>query len=341
MNTHEFTILEYKAFTLKINIKIVSLLVIQLSIIFFSYHVISVQISENVHSDNKNISSVQQGISQVNESKFRQIEQFSSTFDKKIYDSQNLFLMFLSLNLLSFVGISIGMMYFMKTDTTRKLKTEKLAIVGTLAARINHDLRNPLSIIKNSNEILKIELENNENPKVQEILNRMERSILRMNHQIEDVLNFVRPSILEKNLYSLCMIIQDSIERLNIPDDIMIKLPTNDQKILCDNEKLEIVFVNLISNAIHALNNKGRIQIRIDNSNTEFVLVEIEDNGPGMDSVTRNQIFDPLFTTKSHGTGLGLPSCKSIIENHGGSISVTSDLGVGTTFKIKIPKNYE
>ncbi|RDJ32288.1 MAG: GHKL domain-containing protein [Crenarchaeota archaeon] len=326
---------------MKINIKIVSLLIIQLSIIFFSYQIISNHISENINSDNNNISSVPQGINQVNESKFRQIEQFSSAYHKKIYDSQNLFLMFLSLNLLSFAGITVGIMHFMKADTSKQLKTEKLAIVGTLAARINHDLRNPLSIIKNSNEILKIELENNENPKVQEILDRMERSILRMNHQIEDVLNFVRPSILEKNLYSLCMIIQDSIERLDIPDEIVIKLPTNDQKILCDNEKLEIVFVNMISNAIHALKNKGRIQIRIDDSKKDFVIVEIEDDGPGMDSVTKNQIFDPLFTTKSHGTGLGLPSCKSIIENHGGSISVSSELGVGTTFKIKLPKNHE
>ncbi|MGI0041250.1 MAG: ATP-binding protein, partial [Nitrosopumilaceae archaeon] len=108
-------------------------------------------------------------------------------------------------------------------------------------------------------------------------------------------------------------IIHLALERMIKPDTVKINLPRNDLIMPCDAEKLEIVFANLITNAIQAMDNKGEISIRIiDNQNQ--VLIEVEDTGPGISSEIMSKIFDPLFTTKQTGTGLGLVSCKSVIE---------------------------
>jgi len=96
----------------------------------------------------------------------------------------------------------------------------------------------------------------------------------------------------------------------------------------------------LILNAMQAMNNKGEIFIRAY-EDREFVNVEVEDNGPGIPEIIMPKIFDPLFTTRQVGTGLGLPSCKNIVEKHSGKISVKTKIGKGTTFIIKLPKNIE
>ena len=159
-----------------------------------------------------------------------------------------------------------------------------------------------------------------------------------MTHQIDEVLDYVTPKPLNLSDNSLTNIINLSLERMIRPDTVKINLPENDLVIRCDAEKLEIVFANLITNAIQAMNDKGEINIRIIDDQNE-ALIEVEDTGPGMTAEIMAKIFDPLFTTKQTGTGLGLVSCKSVIEHHGGIIHVKSEIGKGTTFTIKLPKS--
>ena len=324
-----------------IKLKISALLAVQVAVIFFSFQFISSELTNpiTVEQNQKNPSFIQQGLNQANTSNFSKTEQFTGlNYKTNSAQTENLFWIFLSLNLVSFGGIASAIVVSMQKETKQKVKTEKLAVVGELAARLNHDLRNPLSVIKNATFLLRHELSDLENERIENILEKMDNSINRMSHQVDDVLNFVRPVILDKKHHLLSTIIQDSIERLEIPEKITIKLPKDDCKILCDNEKLEIVFVNLLTNAIQALEGMGIITISFDDSKKNFVVIEISDNGPGMDSEILSQIFDPLFTTKQLGTGLGLPSCKSLIENQGGIISISSMEGIGTTVKIQIPK---
>lgn len=216
-------------------------------------------------------------------------------------------------------------------------KIKRLSAIGELSARIAHDLRNPLGVIKNSIEIMKIK-----NPamdeKSQNDLSRLDRAVTRMTHQIDEVLDYVTPKPLNLSENSLTNIINSALERMIKPDTVKINLPENDIIISCDAEKLEIVFANLITNAIQAMNNKGEITIRIIDDQKN-VLTEVEDTGSGMSTETMAKIFDPLFTTKQTGTGLGLVSCKSVIEHHGGSIGVKSEPGKGTIFIIKLPKS--
>lgn len=216
-----------------------------------------------------------------------------------------------------------------------EVKIKRLMAIGELAARVAHDLRNPLSVIKNTVQIMK--LRNKEDVKTNEYLEKLDRSVGRMTHQIDEVLDYVSPKSLNLQTHSLVKILNEVTSRITKSDTITINLPTNDIEVVCDSEKLEVVFVNLILNAIQAMENKGIISIRLAES-VDKIIIEIEDTGPGISEDTLSKIFEPLFTTRQVGTGLGLPSCKSVVERHGGTIDVKTAVGKGTTFIIQLPK---
>lgn len=228
-----------------------------------------------------------------------------------------------------------------KQKTEEVLRVEKLSAIGQLAARIAHDLRNPLTVIQNTSKIMRARLEEKLDDKSREQWARLDRAVYRMSHQLEDVMDYVRMPQLKKRGYSLSMVLMDVMERIEVPNSITIHPPINDHIIFCDPEKLEIVFVNLIVNAIQAIgDNKGDITIEIADAPTDngFVEIKVTDTGSGIPQDNIGKIFEPLFTTKQVGTGLGLSSCKNIIEQHGGTICVSSKVGIGTTFTIKLPK---
>lgn len=226
-----------------------------------------------------------------------------------------------------------------RQKTDELLKVERLSAIGQLSARIAHDLRNPLSVIQNTSKILRIRLENQLDNKSREQWSRLDRAVYRMSHQLEDVMDYVRLPRLEKKNYSLSMALQDAIERIDVPTNITIHPPLNDCTVFCDPEKMEIVFVNLLINAVQAIEGKeGTIKITINgDEKANLATITISDSGVGIPHDLLEKIFEPLFTTKQVGTGLGLSSCKSIVEQHGGSITASSTQGKGSTFTIKIP----
>jgi len=224
-----------------------------------------------------------------------------------------------------------------KLKTEQLLKTEKLTAVGELSARIAHDMRNPLSTIKNSLEIMKSN-QKNMDPKTKMHWDRIDRALLGMSHQVNDVLDYVKVAPVSKKREKLSFLLKESVEKVTIPKNIKVTLPKNDVAIPCDSERIEVVFVNLIMNAIQAMEfKKGEIIISITEESPNVVLITVKDNGPGIPQTLIHKIFDPMFTTRQIGTGLGLPSCKNIIEKHNGSLDVASTVGKGTTFLIRLP----
>ncbi|MGI0063401.1 MAG: sensor histidine kinase [Nitrosopumilaceae archaeon] len=220
----------------------------------------------------------------------------------------------------------------LKTDAL--IKSQKMAIIGELTSRLAHDLRNPLSVIKTAHGIMK------EKPKMDvkqrlEYNARIDRALLRIIHLVNDVLGFVRITDLDLNEASVRSLIDSSIDSIDVPKQIEIIKPTDDFKINCDFRKLEAVFANLLTNSIQAIEKEGKIELRL-RDNDDSIKLEIEDTGSGIPKSIMPKIFDPLFTTKSNGTGLGLAICKTIIEQHGGTITVKSN---PTTFTIILPKN--
>jgi two-component system sensor histidine kinase HydH len=173
-------------------------------------------------------------------------------------------------------------------------------------------------------------------PESEKDFDRIARSVSRMSHQLENVMDFVTSKGLEIDDKSLNEIIKNAIDRAIIPDSIKINLPSEDIMIKCDSEKLEIALDNILVNAKQAIDNSGTIDIR-SSQEANSTKIEIHDSGPGIPDDILPKIFEPLFTTKQEGTGLGLSSCKSIIEQHGGNISVKTEKGKGTTFVITLP----
>ena len=214
------------------------------------------------------------------------------------------------------------------------VKTERLSSIGDLASRLAHDLRNPLSVIKNSLEIMSVKLDPIMDEKTSLQMARVGRAVDRMTHQIDDVLDYVNVADLQLERHSLSTIVESSILNTNIPNYVKINPPKNSSTVVCDPYKLEIVFSNIINNSVQALDGEGEITISIEDNKSE-ARIQISDSGPGIPEDVLPKIFEPLFTTKQVGTGLGLASCRSIIEKHGGSVSVQNN---PTTFTISLPK---
>ncbi|HET8719373.1 MAG TPA: ATP-binding protein [Candidatus Nitrosotenuis sp.] len=215
------------------------------------------------------------------------------------------------------------------------MKKEKVLAIGELAARLAHDIRNPLSIIKNSMDML-IASNPDIDEKTSETYRRIQRAVERIAYQIDDVLNFVKPRIISLQNISLNKILRSITMRVKAPDTIRIILPENDIEVTVDVVNIEIVFVNLMTNAIQAMDGQGSITITAEQDD-ENTIIRVSDSGPGIPSDIIGNIFDPLFTTKQTGTGLGLVSCKTIVEQHGGTISASSSES-GATFTITIPR---
>ena len=131
--------------------------------------------------------------------------------------------------------------------------------------------------------------------------------------------------------------IHSSLEVIKIPDDVRVEISENHGFVSCDESKTKSVFTNVIYNAVQAVGDKGEINIGIDEEENDLI-ISIQDSGKGIPDENLEKIFEPLFTTKKGGTGLGLASCKRIIEQHGGSISIKTQPSI---FTIKLPKLLE
>jgi len=225
-----------------------------------------------------------------------------------------------------------------RIDTKIGEKSERLRAIGELAARLAHDLRNPLSVIKNTVEIMESKPVLHIEEKII-YYGRLRRAIDRISHQIEDVLDFVRPGKMNFEKCLLNDLVNLAIEKIVKPDGIKVVFPMNFVYCTCDQAKMEIVLANLIMNSIQAMNGIGTIQITLHDTPND-VVIQISDTGCGIPENVLPKIFEPLFTTKQSGTGLGLASCKKIVEQHHGLISATSKENQGTKFSIILPKQF-
>ncbi|SMH71724.1 ATP-binding protein [Candidatus Nitrosotalea okcheonensis] len=212
-------------------------------------------------------------------------------------------------------------------------KAKRLMTVGELSSKLTHDIRNPLGVILNAAELLRIRKQNMD-AKELSLINMINESASRISYQIQDVLNFVRSTDIKKESCSILQILNSCIGKIKLPDNIKLVLPKDDLTVDCDRIKLEIVFENIINNAIQAIDTtQGEITVAIRNESNNDV-IEISDSGNGISPEVLPQIFEPLFTTKRSGTGLGLPTCKNLVEQHGWTIEAK----LPSTFMIKIPR---
>ena len=226
------------------------------------------------------------------------------------------------------------------------IRSERLAAIGQLAGGVGHELRNPLGAIKNAayyvkGKVAKSELAHKE-PRVIEFLNIIDDEIDTSNQIINDLLGFSRvgkPSVLPTQIKN---VIEDALSPTTIPESIKLtkKLDTELPQIEINASQIHQVLVNMITNAVQAMAEGGKLTIAAREQES-FLEVEIADPGCGIPEEAVGIIFDPLFTTKAKGIGLGLAVCKTIIDRHEGKIEVKSQAGKGTTFTIRLPLKRE
>ena len=216
-----------------------------------------------------------------------------------------------------------------------KVRNERLTAIGELSASMAHDMKNPLAVLKTATDVLKRKFKG-QDEKTDKLFVNMDDGISRISHQIKDVLEYVRTTPMNLSKTSLIQMIDTAISSIQIPTNIKIVFPKQDIEIKCDKQKMEIVLINLILNAVQAIGEKSGQIIFSTQDDGDYYLIEIQNSGDSIPEDVMPKIFEPLYTTKYQGTGLGLATCKNVIEQHGGTISATNN---PTRFSIRFPKN--
>lgn len=220
-------------------------------------------------------------------------------------------------------------------------KTEKMVSIGKLAAGVAHEINNPLGGVSLCfKNLIK---EKNDETKRNQLIHAINEGFRKIKRIINQLLDFSRATVADKRPVDLNALLEQlllllryniSTHNITIKKNLSNKMPD----VLVDENKMAQVFMNVIMNAIQALDGGGDLIIKT-RAEDGFCFVSIKDTGGGIPQEIISIIFDPFFTTKGtgDGTGLGLSVSKGIVEQHGGTIEVDSEVGIGTTFRIRLP----
>ncbi|TMA88153.1 MAG: two-component sensor histidine kinase [Deltaproteobacteria bacterium] len=235
---------------------------------------------------------------------------------------------------------------FAELERTHQIvtRTEKLAAVGQLAASVGHELRNPLTAIRNAHAyISKRVLKSNaaSDARTVQFLGLQEREIHACNRIISDLLDFARERPLDLRPCPLRPLIEEAFSVVTARDgvDLVNEVPADLPVPALDKDQFRQVLVNLVQNAVEAMpaGRAGTVRVSAAGSAGDRWRIAVIDDGAGIAPELHARIFEPLFTTKSKGTGLGLAVVATMLKRHGCSISVKSEIGRGTEFAIEIP----
>ena len=221
------------------------------------------------------------------------------------------------------------------------IQQERLAMLGQLAGSVGHELRNPLGVISNAIYFLS-QVQPDADAKVKEYLDIIKNEIRTADKIIADLLDFSRIKPMEQELVAIAGLVRQVLERFPAPTGVAVTLdlPENMPQVYAVPHQLVQVLGNLAANAYQAMPEGGSLvisnQLSVINEQ-EFVTVSVRDTGMGISPEDMEKLFEPLFTTKSRGIGLGLAVCKKLAEANQGWIDVQSVLGEGSTFTVYLP----
>ncbi|MCX7770838.1 MAG: cache domain-containing protein [Proteobacteria bacterium] len=220
----------------------------------------------------------------------------------------------------------------------------KMAALGVLASQVAHEINNPLGVILGYATHLESKL--SPDSPIYDSIVQIKNETRRSKKIVEELLSYARipaPKLKEENLHKL---IEETIAFCsNLPEIQHVSFKTDFDRgitnVMIDGEQIRQVFINLITNAGHAIKDQGIIEIKTEKTTQGNIKIYITDNGEGIPEELQEKIFEPFFTTRSKGTGLGLAIAKQIIKNHLGTIKVQSKVGEGTTFIITLPSGLD
>ena len=236
------------------------------------------------------------------------------------------------------------------TDVTERrlmeeklMRSNRLATIGQTAAMVGHDLRNPLQAMTGTVYLMK-ELAASENAEDKKeaiaLLDTLDDKVRYMDKIVSDLQDYARPVGADLVRTNLLELVRASVANVKIPGNIKVTENFRDDvsSLMLDPVLFRRVLTNLLLNAVQAMPNGGDLAISARKTQ-DTVAVTVQDTGSGISTENLTKIFNPFFTTKAQGQGLGLAVCKRLIEAHGGTIEVTSELKNGSAFTLKIPTN--
>ncbi len=214
----------------------------------------------------------------------------------------------------------------------------KLATIGQIAASIAHELRNPLGAVRNAAYYLKRHVPG-ENPKIPQYLGIIDQEVSTANRVIRDMMEMARSKEPAKETTDLRRTVSAAFAQLCPGEGVHchVTLEPDPFTVYGDGGQLQQVLGNLMTNALHAMGDRGEITVEARRSADDDVII-VRDGGPGVAAEDRGRLFEPLFTTKAKGTGLGLTICRQIAERHGGTIDLVDQAGRGAAFCLRLPR---
>ena len=224
------------------------------------------------------------------------------------------------------------------------VQARKLALLGELAAGVAHEIKNPLGGIELCVSMLMRQAKDGD-AKQRQMLENIMINVGRMDAIVRNLLTYARGDKLRLAKLDLRLPVAHAVEavtadRRNEGARISVVAEDRAYPILGDTGQLRQVFVNLLQNGLDASDRGAPITVYLSDAETatgHVIIVSVKDSGRGMDAATREKIFNPFFTTKEHGTGLGLALTARIVEDHQGTIAAESEEGAGTTFTVTVP----
>jgi PAS domain S-box-containing protein len=219
------------------------------------------------------------------------------------------------------------------------VRKERLSALGQLTATMAHELRNPLSAIRNTLFVVK-ETAATKGIDLERPITRVERSVARCDRIINDLLDYTRVKELHLAELAPDPWVEELLSEQRLPAGIELAHHLDaDCMIAIDPERVRRVLINLIDNAAQAMledAHERKIVVTTALVDDDFIEIAVADTGAGIAADVLPKVFEPLFSTKSFGTGLGLPMVKQIVEQHGGTITITSDVGKGTRVTVRL-----
>jgi len=219
------------------------------------------------------------------------------------------------------------------------IRSERLAAVGELASGVGHELRNPLNVMRNCAYLLNMTLVDKADEEELNTLKLLDKQIDISNRIVTDLLDFTRIKPPQRSKVDLNNLIKESLSWVTVPETAKVSMDLAGvlPQVTTDGEQMGRVFANIIANAFQAMNGKGG-ELRISSgAENGYAWAKFEDNGCGIPEENLERIFEPLFTTKPKGIGLGLAITRRLVEQNRSNIEVNSQPKKGTAFTIKLP----
>jgi len=219
----------------------------------------------------------------------------------------------------------------------------RLAAMGELVAKIAHEIRNPLGSIELFASMLSNDLEDT---RLKDLADGISTGVKSLVNTLNNMLMYTRTKRINRVPVDLVQVVRESSDFIGVLAqrngvELYMDLDEGDSRILGDRELVRQALYNLSINGIQAMERGGNLHIRLHESGTDYIKISIRDTGPGIPKDHVQRIFDPFFSTKDRGNGLGLSIVRSVMKDHDGSVNVTSEPGVGTEFVLTFPRYTE